>query len=85
MEPARQEAKEMTRPTQSPRRKPVPAPPRPKEAREAIRQVVEAVCSELGVSARQRARRAAIEQRIIVAYNHGPRQPLDLVRAGLEG
>lgn len=50
-----------------------------------IRPVVEAVCAELGIAARERKRRAAVEQRILVAWRSGPRQPLDLVRAGLDG
>jgi hypothetical protein len=50
-----------------------------------IRPVVEAVCAELGIAARERKRRAAVEQRILVAWRRGPRQPLDLVRAGLDG
>ncbi|WP_187972221.1 hypothetical protein [Aquibium microcysteis] len=50
-----------------------------------IRPVVDAVCNELGIAARERRRRAAVEERILVAWRRGPRQPLDLVRAGLEG
>ncbi len=50
-----------------------------------IRPVVDAVCAELGIAARERKRRAAVEQRILVAWRRGPRQPLDLVRAGLDG
>lgn len=50
-----------------------------------IRPVVEAVCNELGIAARERKRRAAVEERILVAWRRGPRQPLDLVRAGLDG
>lgn len=52
---------------------------------EDIRPVVEAVCAELGIAARERKRRAAVEERILVAWRRGPRQPLDLVRAGLDG
>lgn len=52
---------------------------------EDIRPVVEAVCAELGIAARERKRRAAVEARILVAWRSGPRQPLDLVRAGLDG
>jgi hypothetical protein len=51
---------------------------------EDIRPVVEAVCAELGIAARERKRRAAVEARILVAWRSGPRQPLDLVRAGLD-
>lgn len=50
-----------------------------------IRPVVEAVCNELGIAARERKRRAAVEERILLAWRRGPRQPLDLVRAGLDG
>ena len=50
-----------------------------------IRPVVEAVCAELGIASRERKRRAAVEARILVAWRSGPRQPLDLVRAGLDG
>ncbi|WP_157017063.1 hypothetical protein [Mesorhizobium xinjiangense] len=50
-----------------------------------IRQVVDALCAELGVSARAKERRAAIESRVTQAYLKGRRQPLDLVHAGLEG
>ena len=49
-----------------------------------IRPVVEAVCNELGIALRERKRRAAVEKRILVAWRRGPRQPLDLVRAGLD-
>ena len=52
---------------------------------EDIRLVVEAVCAELGIATRERKRRAAVEARILVAWRRGPRQPLDLVRAGLGG
>lgn len=52
---------------------------------EDILPVVEAVCAELGIAARERKRRAAVEERILVAWRRGPRQPLDLVRAGLDG
>ncbi|MDN2579340.1 hypothetical protein [Aquibium sp. ELW1220] len=50
-----------------------------------IRPVVEAVCNELGIAARERRRRAAVEERVLLAWRRGPRQPLDLVRAGLDG
>lgn len=50
-----------------------------------ITPVVDAVCDELGIAGRERARRAAVEERILAAWNRGPRQPLDLVRAGLDG
>ena len=54
-------------------------------ASDDIRPVVEAVCAELGIASRERKRRAAVEKRILVAWRSGPRQPLDLVRAGLDG
>lgn len=46
-------------------------------------EVLDAVCEELGVSSREHARRARIGKSIAVAYERGPRQPLDLVQAGL--
>ncbi|RST88030.1 hypothetical protein EJC49_02515 [Aquibium carbonis] len=54
-------------------------------AGDEIRPVVDAVCAELGIAARECKRRATIEKRILIAWRRGPRQPLDLVRAGLEG
>jgi hypothetical protein len=49
-----------------------------------VRPVVEAVCAELGIASRERKRRAAVEARVLSAWRRGPRQPLDLVRAGLD-
>ncbi len=62
-----------------------PGSPVPRRSREAIRPVVDAVCDELGISTKERARRAAVEERIMSAWQRGPRQPLDLVSAGLRG
>lgn len=61
-------------------------PPTPLDriAEAEIRRVADAVCAELGIAQRERARRAAVKQRIASAYALGPRQPLDLVRAGLD-
>lgn len=56
----------------------------PRKQREAIRPVVDAVCHELGIAAKERKRRAAVEERVMSAWQRGPRQPLDLVTAGLD-
>lgn len=48
-----------------------------------VRPVVDAVCDELGIALREKARRAAVEERVLSAWRNGPRQPLDLVQAGL--
>ena len=45
--------------------------------------VIDAVCTELGVTVRQGARRRAIANRVVAAYRTGSRQPLDMVHAGL--
>ncbi len=63
----------------------VPPAAWPGTSEREIRQVVDALCAELGVSARAKARRAEIESRVTQAYLKGRRQPLDLVHAGLEG
>jgi hypothetical protein len=52
-------------------------------ADEQIKQVVDALCAEFGVSAEARWRRETIEKRVARAYSDGRRQPLDLVEAGL--
>ena len=49
-----------------------------------VRPVVDAVCDELGIALREKARRAVVEERVMTAWRRGPRQPLDLVRAGLD-
>lgn len=46
-----------------------------------ITQAVDAVCDELGIS--DRRGRALIARRVTEAYRHGPREPLNLVHAGL--
>ena len=56
-----------------------------KKTSDAIRPVVDAVCAELGIAAREAARRAAVEERVLTAWRRGPRHPLNLVRAGLDG
>lgn len=45
--------------------------------------VIDAVCVELGVTAREKARRNAVAERVMAAYSRGPRQPLNMVHAGL--
>lgn len=45
--------------------------------------VVDAVCGELGVTAREKARRKAVAERVMAAYGRGRRLPLDMVDAGL--
>lgn len=60
------------------------APPGARDNRIAdirITQAVDAVCDELGIS--DRRGRALIARRVAEAYRHGPRQPLNLVHAGL--
>ena len=46
-----------------------------------VSQAVDAVCDELGITDRQG--RALIARRVNEAYRRGPRQPLNLVHAGL--
>lgn len=48
-----------------------------------MRSVIKAVCDELGVQAREQARREAVAERVLDAYRHGGRLPLNLVAAGL--
>lgn len=45
--------------------------------------IIEAVCRELGVSSREKARRDAVAERIVAAYRGGSRLPLNMVSAGL--
>lgn len=47
-----------------------------------ITQAVDAVCDELGIS--DLKGRTLIAQRVAEAYRRGPRQPLNLVHAGLD-
>lgn len=46
-----------------------------------VSQAVDAVCDELGIT--DRRGRALIARRVNEAYRRGPRQPLNLVQAGL--
>ena len=50
----------------------------------SMQSVIEAVCSELGVTTRQRARRQAVADRVMWAYSAGARLPLQMVDAGLD-
>jgi len=61
-----------------------PSLPRGAPPRQAIRPVVDAVCAELGIADRELARRAAVRRKVLSAWRRGPRQPLDLVSAGLD-
>lgn len=45
--------------------------------------VIDAVCLELGVTTREKARRNAVAERVMAAYSRGGRQPLNMVDAGL--
>lgn len=45
--------------------------------------VIDAVCLELGVTAREKARRKAVAERVMAAYSRGSRHPLNMVQAGL--
>lgn len=45
--------------------------------------VIDAVCLELGVTAREKARRNAVAERVMAAYSRGSRHPLNMVHAGL--
>lgn len=49
----------------------------------AMQPVIDAVCGELGVTAREKARRKAVMERVMAAYRRGRRQPLNMVEAGL--
>ncbi len=49
----------------------------------SMQSVIEAVCSELGVTERERARRKAVADRVMSAYRKGDRLPLNMVHAGL--
>lgn len=48
-----------------------------------MREVVDAVCGELGIARGSTARREAVARRVMAAYDTGRRQPLNLVQAGL--
>ena len=65
-------------------RKVTSMPPRDKAAKvpdERVAEAVDAVCDELGIT--DRRGRALIARRVAAAYLSGPRQPLNLVSAGL--
>jgi hypothetical protein len=53
------------------------------EERAEMQQAIDAVCDELGISPNERARRMVIARRVVEAYRHGHRLPLNLVDAGL--
>lgn len=48
-----------------------------------MREVVDAVCGELGIARGSTARREAVARRVMAAYDTGRRQPLNLVHAAL--
>ena len=45
--------------------------------------VIAAVCGELGLTAREKARRKAVVERVMAAYRRGRHLPLNMVDAGL--
>lgn len=45
--------------------------------------IIDAVCGELGVTTREKARRKAVADRVMAAYSRGSRLPLNMVSAGL--
>lgn len=49
----------------------------------SVHSVIDAVCLELGVKERERARRRAVEDRVLGALRRGRSLPLNLVTAGL--
>lgn len=49
----------------------------------SMQPIIEAVCLELGVTARETARRKAVADRVMAAYRRGTRLPLNMVSAGL--
>lgn len=48
-----------------------------------MREAIDAVCGELGISRGPAAARDAVARRVVAAYDKGRRQPLNLVHAGL--
>lgn len=52
-------------------------------ARTEMKQAIDAVCDELGVTPEESRRREAIARGVVAAYRHGRRLPLNLVDAGL--
>ena len=49
----------------------------------AMQPIIDAVCGELGLTAREKARRRAVAERVMAAYRRGRQQPLSMVAAGL--
>lgn len=49
----------------------------------AMRAAIDAVCGELGIANGPASAREAVARRVMTAYATGPRQPLNLVHAGL--
>jgi hypothetical protein len=49
----------------------------------SMQSVIDAVCIELGVTAREKLRREAVADRVFSAYRKGGRLPLNMVSAGL--
>lgn len=49
----------------------------------AMQPVIDAVCGELGLTAREKARRRAVAERVMAAWRRGRQQPLNMVAAGL--
>ena len=49
----------------------------------SMQPIIEAVCLELGVTAREKSRRKAVADRVMAAYSRGTRLPLNMVSAGL--
>lgn len=51
----------------------------------AMRDAIDAVCGELGISRGSNEAREEVAKRVMAAYANGRRQPLNLVHAGLGG
>lgn len=49
----------------------------------SMQSVIDAVCLELGVTAKEKLRREAVADRVFSAYRRGSRLPLNMVSAGL--
>lgn len=49
----------------------------------SMQQIIDAVCCELGLTAREKARRDAVAKRVLAAYRRGRHLPLNMVDAGL--
>ncbi len=49
----------------------------------AMQPVIDAVCGELGLTGREKARRRAVTERVMAAYRRGRQLPLSMVAAGL--